>query len=65
MLFRSECRVDAAGSLSSLSRFIYNIERDPLAVKVDTVELTARDNNGSQIGLGLLVSALVLNQKDR
>ena len=60
-----ECRVDAAGSLASLTHFLYSIEKDPLAMKVEAVEITSRDNNGSQLALGLLVSALVLTPKER
>jgi hypothetical protein len=56
-----ECRVDAAGSLSALTRFLYDLERDPLGLKVESLELTARDDNGEQLTLGLQVSALLLN----
>ncbi len=60
-----ECRVDALGNLAALTRFLYNIERDALALKVDAVEITSRDNSGSQLALGLLVSGLVLTPKDK
>ena len=39
------CRVEAAGSLETLSRFLYDIEKGPLALKLDSVELSTRDNN--------------------
>jgi hypothetical protein len=55
-----ECRVDAAGSLPVLAKFLYNIESSPMAVKMESVEFTARDNNGEQIALGLLISAVRL-----
>ena len=55
-----ECRVDAAGSLSTLTRFLYEVEHSPMALKVESVEMTARDNSGQQLGLGLLVSGLRL-----
>jgi len=60
-----ECRVDAAGSLAALTRLLYELERDPLAVKVDVLELTARDDTGSQLAMGLQVSALVSNTVQR
>ena len=53
-----ECRVDAAGTLPVVAKFLYNIESSPMAVKMETIELTARDNNGEQIALGLLISGL-------
>lgn len=56
-----ECRVDGFGSLSALTRFLYELERDPLGLKVDLVDITARDGRGDQLSLGLQVSALVLN----
>ena len=43
-----ECRVDAAGDLGKLSRFLYSVERDPMALKLESVELGARDKDGQQ-----------------
>ena len=56
-----ECRADAAGSLPALTRFLYEAEKDPLALKVEAVEITARDNDGQQLSLALQVSGLLLN----
>jgi hypothetical protein len=58
-----DCRVDAFGSLSTVSRFLYNIERDPMGLKLELVELTSRDNEGQQIALGLQLSGVVLNSQ--
>ena len=55
-----ECRADASGDISSLTRFIYEIEKDPLGAKVDSVEITSRNTDGQQLTLGLLVSGLQL-----
>jgi len=56
-----ECRADVGGSLSAISHFLYEIERDPMGVKVDSLELTARNNEGSQLALVIQVSGLLLN----
>lgn len=56
-----ECHVDATGSLATLTRFIYEVERDSLALRVETIELAARDSDASQVTLGLQVSGLLLN----
>ena len=56
-----ECRVDAFGSLSTVTRFLYDIERDPMGLKLESVEISSRDNDGQQISLGLQVSGLILN----
>ena len=54
------CRIDASGTLWMLSRFIYNIEKGPLGLKLESVDITSRDNTGRQLSLGLQVSGLVL-----
>ncbi len=56
-----ECRVDAAGDLGKLSRFLYSVERDPMALRLESVELGARDKEGKQLSLGLQLGGLVLN----
>jgi hypothetical protein len=56
-----QCRVDAAGNLATISRFLYDIEKDPLALKLESVEITARDTEGQQLSLGLLISGLMLH----
>ena len=58
-----ECRADAFGSLQAITRFLYEIEKDPMALKIESVEINARDNNGQQLSLGLQVSGLRLNSK--
>jgi Tfp pilus assembly protein PilO len=58
-----DCRLEAAGDLGTVSRFLYELERDPLAVRVQSLELAARDNSGQQFTLNLQVSALMLNLK--
>lgn len=56
-----DCRIDASGDLSRLSRFLYEAERAPLALKFDSVELNSRDKNGQQLSLGLQFSGLMLH----
>jgi hypothetical protein len=56
-----ECRIDAAGDIDRLSRFLYRVERERLALRLESVELAARDKAGRQLSLGLQLSALVLN----
>jgi len=55
-----ECRVDASGSMPTLTRFLYEVEHSPMALKIESVEITTRDSNGQQLALGLLVSGLRL-----
>jgi hypothetical protein len=58
------CRVDASGTLWMLSRFIYDIEKDPMGLKLESVDLSSRDNTGQQLTLALQVSGLVLNSQE-
>ena len=51
MLFRS---------LDEIVRFIHALESDSLALKVDTLELTQRDEKGSSIGMNVNFSGLLL-----
>jgi Tfp pilus assembly protein PilO len=56
------CRMEASGTLGSLSQFIYNIEKGPMALKLDSVELSAHNDTGQQLTLGLQISGLALLQ---
>jgi hypothetical protein len=55
-----ECRADIGGSLAEVTRFLFEIENDPMGVKVDSASMVTRDTDGAQITLGLQVSALQL-----
>jgi len=54
------CRVEATGSLGALSQFLYQVEKGPMPLKADTVELSAHDATGQQLTLGLEISGLAL-----
>lgn len=55
-----ECRADAFGELTHLTRFLYLVEKDSLGVKVDSIEFSARDKEARQLNLILQVSGLML-----
>lgn len=59
------CRVEASGNLGTLSQFLYDIEKDPMALKLESVELSAHDTGGQQLTLGLQISGLVLNPQTK
>jgi len=56
-----EGRADVSGSLPEIADFLYPVEGDPLGVKVDSLELTTRNTEGSQLALVIQVSGLLLN----
>lgn len=55
-----ECRIDASGTLSTLARFLFEIEKSPLALRVESLELSSRDDQGQKLSLALVVSGLRL-----
>ena len=59
------CRVEATGTLGALSQFIYQIEKGSMALKPDSVELSAHDPTGQTLTLGLQVSGLALLQPNK
>ena len=54
------CRIDAAGQMDNLVRFLYDIEKGPMGVRIESFDLNARDATGRQLAMGLQVSGLVL-----
>ena len=60
-----DCRVDTSGDIGHLSQFLYRAEREPLALRIASVEFSARDKEGKQLSLGLQLNALVLNPPPR
>ena len=59
-----ECRADTFGTIDALARFLYEIERDSLALRVESLEVTARDNNGQQLAMAVQVSGLLLTPEE-
>ncbi|MGB7769500.1 MAG: type 4a pilus biogenesis protein PilO [Verrucomicrobiia bacterium] len=55
-----DCRVEASGDLGALSRFVYDVEKGPMALRLETLNLSTRDDTGQQLTLDLQVSGLVL-----
>ena len=60
-----ECRIDATGSLPTLTRFLYEVEKSPLALRIESVELATRDAQGQKLTLALFVSGLRLTPLEK
>jgi hypothetical protein len=56
-----QCRVEASGTIEGMNRFLYDLEKDPMALKLELVELSSHDTEGQQLLLGLQVSGLILS----
>ena len=59
-----QCRVEAAGNMNAVSRFLYDVEKDPMALRLEMVEISSRDAEGQQLALGLQLSGLVLTPQE-
>ena len=59
-----DCRSDVSGTLETIKDFLKAMSKDPLADKVDSFELTSKDDNGRQLTLGLSLSGLILTDSD-
>jgi len=57
--------VDASGKISAVTRFLYEIEKDPMAFRLENVEISSRDAEGQMLALGLQISALVLSPQEK
>jgi hypothetical protein len=55
-----ECRAEIGGTLREVTRFLYELEHDPIGIKVDSATLATRDTDGAQINLTLQASSLQL-----
>ena len=55
-----DCRVEAAGDLNALTRFLYDIEAGPMALRLESVNVSTRDDAGQQFTLGLQINGLAL-----
>ena len=59
-----ECRADVTGDMEQIFTFLYDLEKDPAGIKLDSVELTSRDDTGRQLALVIEMSGLMLPQAD-
>jgi hypothetical protein len=59
-----DCRSDVSGTLETVKDFLKAMSKDPLADKVQSFELSSKDDNGLQLTLGLSLSGLILTDSD-
>jgi Tfp pilus assembly protein PilO len=55
-----ECRADVTGNAQTIGKFLDNLKADPLGIRLQSLELTSRDDNGQQLSLGLELNGLLL-----
>jgi hypothetical protein len=59
-----DCRADCFGSMEAIARFLFEMEKDSLPLRVEGLEITARDNGGQELALALHVSGLLLHRQN-
>ena len=59
------CRVETSGDIGSLSKFLYDLENGPMALRLDSLELGAHDKDGQQMTLSTEINGLALLQPDK
>jgi Tfp pilus assembly protein PilO len=59
------CRVETAGDLGALSKFLYDVERGPVALRLDSLEITERDKDGQELTMSAEINGLALLQPDK
>jgi hypothetical protein len=55
-----ECHAEVTGTYDTIIRFLYDLEKDPMGLQLQDVEMTSRDDSGRQISLGIELSGLLL-----
>ncbi|MBE7558286.1 hypothetical protein HS125_04825 [bacterium] len=58
-----EWNAEAQGDIAQIARFLYELERDSLALRVEELDITARDNRGETLALKLRFTGLVFEEK--
>ena len=55
-----EFRLAATGDMESVTRFLFELETDPLSLKLEDLDITARDNEGRDLALTVRFTGLIL-----
>ena len=61
---RVEVRVSGTGDLEAVSRFLYALETSSLPLRLEDVEMRARNDTGREIGLDARFSGLTFSPKE-
>ncbi len=61
---RMEVRVSGTGDLEAVARFLYALETSSLPLRVEDIEMRARNDTGREIGLDARFSGLTFTRKE-
>ncbi len=61
-----ECSVNAVGNMEAITRFLYQLERDPLAIRIENLDLTgSKDASGRELALTVRFTGLMLTSTQK
>ncbi len=60
-----DCRMVAHGNLENIARYLYELECDPLPLKLENVEILSTDDNGEKLTLNVAFSGLQLLEEKK
>jgi len=55
-----ECRANATGDQTGIARFLYELENDPLPIRLESCEISANDKEGRRLTLAVRFTAVRL-----
>ncbi len=58
-----EFRAVARGSMEMIARFLYELEKDPLGLKVEEMEIASRGDSGDTLALVVRFTGIVLTEE--
>jgi len=58
-----QCRLEGTGGINNLAQFLYAMEKDPMALRFENIEISSHDAEGQQLSIGLQVSGLILSSR--
>lgn len=60
-----DCRANATGDLTSIAKFIFNLETDALPVRAEEIEVSSRDDSGDNLNLAIRFSGLQFKETNQ
>lgn len=58
-----EIQLEATGTIEALTKFAYDLESDPLPLRVEDLEIVSQDEKGGRLNLALRFTALVFKEE--
>ncbi len=57
---RLDCRIEGTGDMNAVMGYLYDLDGEKLAMRIESLEIVSRDKNGRQLSMDMRFSALEL-----